>query len=262
MQDENLITFMKLHGARLDDDFCIQFAKLGFIGNVLIGRRRPIGAFLYHDATARTHYGLFRCRKRDDDLDVVFEGFERDILQILRPKVGETVMDCGAHIGKYTVLASKLVGDTGRVIAFEPFPANYQRLMMNLKLNNCNNVTVMNCAVWNENEEKTLWVNSRSSTNSLNPSLNASTRIGSIDVKCVKLDEVMGAMERIDWLKLDVEGADFEALQGASESIAKRKVTNIIVEASVQATLDFLEHHGYSLTRLMPSGYYYAHCTN
>lgn len=257
----DLTTFIRLHGATVDDDTWIQLAKIGFVGNLLVARKRPIGAFLLRDATVRTHYGILRCRKREDDLDVAYEGFERDILEMFTPTVGDTVVDCGAHIGKYTILASKLVGrQEGKVIALEPFPRTYQYLIANLKLNDCSNVTPMNCAAWNENEERTLWVSSLSSINSLNPSLGTSTRIGSVNVRCVRLDEILETIERIDWLKLDVEGADFEALQGLSESISKGKVRNIIVEASVQATLDFLKHHRYSLTHSLPSGYYYAHC--
>ena len=254
----NLFIFVKLHGRSVRDSFWIQLAKIGFVSNRLLGRRRPIGVFLLRDATVRTYYGLFRCGKNDDDLDVVFEGFERDVLTIFKPKAGESVVDCGAHIGKYSVLASKLVGSAGQVVALEPTPRSYQRLMMNLKLNDCDNVTPLNYAAWNETTERTLWVNSRSSTNSLNPSLWAPSNIGSIKVKCLRLDEVMRTMNKIDWLKLDVEGADFEALEGASESIRKGKIRNIIIEASKQATLDRLAHEGYSLTRL-PSGYYHAY---
>ena len=255
----SLTAFLKLRGANLDDDVSVQLTKVKFVGSLLVANKRPIGSFLSRDVTIRTRYGLFRCRKREDDLDIVYEGFERDVLEVFTPNIGETVVDCGAHVGKYSVLASKLVGGDGKVIAFEPCLATYQLLQMNLKLNDCGNVMATNCAVWNKSEERTLWLSSRSSIHSLNPLLGKSTRVGSTTVKCVKLDEIMKSMEKIDWLKLDVEGADLEALQGASKSIGEGKIGNIIVEASVPATLDFLKDAGYSLTQLLPSRYYYAH---
>lgn len=63
---------------------------------------------------------------------------------------GDIVVDVGAHIGYYTLLASRLVGDTGKVYAFEPEPRNYDLLLKNLELNNVKNVVAIKKAVSNK----------------------------------------------------------------------------------------------------------------
>ncbi len=62
-------------------------------------------------------------------------------------KPGDVVYDVGAHFGYYTLLASKLVGTEGRVLAFEPSPPNLARLYRHIELNRCSNVQVLELAV-------------------------------------------------------------------------------------------------------------------
>ena len=58
-----------------------------------------------------------------------------------------TVFDIGAHAGYYTLIASKLVGGSGHVVAFEPAPRNLRYLRRHLSLNHVSNVTVLEVAV-------------------------------------------------------------------------------------------------------------------
>ena len=62
-------------------------------------------------------------------------------------KKGDTVIDIGAGIGEFSVLASKLVGERGKVISIEPSPEDFDTLMVNLKTNKCHNVTPLNLAI-------------------------------------------------------------------------------------------------------------------
>jgi FkbM family methyltransferase len=82
-----------------------------------------------------------------------------------------TVLDVGAHNGFYTLLASKRVGPTGQVIAFEPSPRERQRLLSNLWINGCSNVIVEPVALADEDSVATLFVVSGAETgcNSLRP---------------------------------------------------------------------------------------------
>ena len=247
----------------MGDDFWVQMAKFQFLFNYVRKKAGPWGIFLCRDATVRTSYGLFRCRKGTNDLDIVYEGFESEIMNVFEPKVGDTVVDCGAHIGKYTILASKLVGKDGHVIAIEPSMENYELLLVNLRLNGCENVIPMNRAAWREAEEVTLWVSQSTATHSLKrtwdrerASLAANER-ESVKVRGLKLDDLLQSMVRIDWLKLDVEGAELEVLVGAAEGIKKKRIHNVIVEASDESSLDFLKSHGYLLTRISALRPYY-----
>ncbi|MEM3193331.1 MAG: FkbM family methyltransferase [Candidatus Parvarchaeota archaeon] len=66
----------------------------------------------------------------------------------------DSVLDLGAGVGEFTLLASKKVGPNGRIIAKEPSPDDYEALLRNIKENQCDNVSLMNIAVANFNGER------------------------------------------------------------------------------------------------------------
>ena len=71
---------------------------------------------------------------RFNDL-IIMTVHEDDILQLFRPTKGDTVVDVGAYLGRYTLTSSNLVGESGKVIAIEGDPSHYEMLNKNLKLN-------------------------------------------------------------------------------------------------------------------------------
>src|SRR5580698_7573656 len=73
-------------------------------------------------------------------------------------KSGMTVVDIGAHAGLYSLIASKLVGDTGHVVSFEPSPRERGALMKLLKWNRCRNVRVEPVALGETDGEATLYI--------------------------------------------------------------------------------------------------------
>ena len=79
-----------------------------------------------------------------DTLDInipdMFERREYSLHRGFIPRRGETVVDVGAYVGIYSLWSSRLVGDDGMVIAFEPNPETYYWLINNIKLNNANNI--------------------------------------------------------------------------------------------------------------------------
>src|SRR5215218_6543708 len=78
-------------------------------------------------------------------------GKEDDVIEHFNPDEGNVVIDVGAHVGRYTILGSKLVGRSGKVIAIEAHPGNFQLLKRNLQLNKSsdnNNVITFNCAAY------------------------------------------------------------------------------------------------------------------
>ena len=76
-----------------------------------------------------------------------FEPYMQEHFKICR---GGVFLDVGAHVGKYTVMVSKIVGSTGLVVAVEPHPENFRVLKRNIKLNNLKNVVAYNLAAWNK----------------------------------------------------------------------------------------------------------------
>jgi FkbM family methyltransferase len=131
---------------------------------------------------------------------------------------GMTVLDVGAHHGLYTLLAAKRVGRTGRVVAFEPSARERKRLLRHLRVNRCWNVDVVPYALAEMVGEADLFqVEGRHDWyNSLRPpDVDERTRTVRIEVR--RLDDVLHGLEigRVDFVKLDVEGAELDVLRGA-----------------------------------------------
>ena len=153
-----------------------------------------------------------------------FENEERRFVeQILQP--GMVVLDIGAHHGYYTLLASQKVGPQGRVIAFEPSARERRNLLQHLQLNACTNVQVEENALGEtEGNEKFFIVNGRETgCNSLRPPVvRKSTYV--VEVPITRLDEYVQRqnLARVDFVKMDVEGAEWAVLKGATDFLERR----------------------------------------
>ena len=189
---------------------------------------------------------------------------------------GMTVFDVGANIGKYTKLFSLLAGSNGRVFAFEPSPASCQRIEALVRTEKLSNVTLLNQAV-NETESRlTLhqFPEEYSSWNSLGqPRMDDPrdpTRLvplaGTIEVEGITLDGFCRAhgIQRIDYLKLDVEGAEFRALEGARQLLDRKAIGHLQFEISqrmleglnttARRVFQFLEERGYECHAITATG--------
>jgi len=137
---------------------------------------------------------------------------------------GMTILDIGAHHGFYTLLASKLVGPTGKVVSFEPSPRECVRLERHIRLNNCANVRIEQIALGASPGKAELFLveGTEDYCNSLRPpAVNAETR--KVPVKVTTLDEFLPAtgLTGVDFIKLDVEGAELDVLKGASNLLRR-----------------------------------------
>jgi FkbM family methyltransferase len=132
-------------------------------------------------------------------------------------KEGDTVIDVGAYYGYFTIYAARKVGKTGKVIAFEPDPENFEILKNNVALSGLNNVILVERGLFNKNTEVDL--SSDFSRSSIVENKNAQS--SSIKIQCSPLDDEMRnlGINRIDFLKMDIEGAEVEALEGAEEAL-------------------------------------------
>jgi FkbM family methyltransferase len=162
----------------------------------------------------------------DDDL--IHEGFEDAEMAFAERmlRTGMTVLDVGAHHGLYTLLASKRVGSAGRVIAFEPSARERKRLRRHLRLNRCKNVVVESCALGDKRGEADLFVveGREDWCNSLRtPQMDARTSTERVAVE--PADDALRRLriERVDFIKLDIEGAELSFLQGACRTLAKSR---------------------------------------
>jgi FkbM family methyltransferase len=138
---------------------------------------------------------------------------------------GATVIDIGANIGCFSVLASRLVGPSGRVIAIEPEPTTFRQLLRNIELNHLANITPLQLAVGGEKGTVTLHADPNNLFSSTFTSVNGrEVRGADHDVEMTTLQSIMDEhrIERCDYLKLDCEGAEHDIVAGMPASLAER----------------------------------------
>jgi FkbM family methyltransferase len=176
---------------------------------------------------------------------------------------GMTVVDVGANHGYFTLLASKLVGDKGKVFAFEPDPESYATLVKNIELNGYKNIAPLQKAVSDRRGKATLFQYEGSGVNSLLVSYHRS--IGSrshqsVVVDCISLDEFFEEKKReIDVIKIDVEGGEVSVLKSMKKILETSNELKIFIEFN----LDFLLEAGIApqeyFDQLTSSGYKYIY---
>ena len=154
--------------------------------------------------------GLYRYRVTycDEDFEI--------LRRFLTP--GDTFVDCGANVGQFSLVAARLVGDAGRVIAFEPVPEVRAAPLRNVAVNGLANVAVLDVALGSANGTSAFYATSDGGgLSSFAPRDRASAREIRVDVK--RLDDCIPDDVRrpVPLVKLDVEGAELSALHGAMQ---------------------------------------------
>jgi len=141
--------------------------------------------------------------------------------EIFNVKNSKVVLDVGAHVGLFTVKARKAVGNDGLVVAIEPEPKNAALLSENVKKHGFKNVVVVTKAAGNHKGKVKLYVSPGSRGHSLLP-----IRPSSIDVDMDTLDNIAAGLglAKVDFIKIDVEGAELDVLKGAEKILRKPNV--------------------------------------
>ena len=140
-------------------------------------------------------------------------------------KEGDVALDIGANIGYYTLILARAVGANGHVYAFEPDPTNFHMLKLNVEANGYTNVTCVKKAVGDSNGKGRLYVRPGTfgdyrSYDPREPRLFDSS--DSFEVETVKLDDLFsGSQERVDFVKMDIQGAEAVAVKGMSRLLEK-----------------------------------------
>ncbi|MCK4266164.1 MAG: FkbM family methyltransferase, partial [Thermoplasmata archaeon] len=144
-------------------------------------------------------------------------------------KTGDVVVDLGANIGYFTLLAANIVGKEGSVYSFEPEPRNYSYLTKNIQINNYENVTALQKAVGEKTGMVKLFICSYDTGHhtigqydgikDYNPK-QAEEEGEYVEVEKVALDDFFEGSERpVNIIKMDVEGAEMLALRGMDRVI-------------------------------------------
>lgn len=150
------------------------------------------------------------------------------LVRELRP--GDVFYDIGANAGFFTLLGSKCVGDQGGVFAFEPLPENISSIRAQLQLNDVPNCTVVEAAV--SNRESIVEFSSGNDTSTAHiQSMKQGERAGEVfSVRAVALDQFTEEFPSPDFIKMDIEGAELAALNGARELLGGPRPPKILIE--------------------------------
>ncbi len=148
-----------------------------------------------------------------------YEPYETELI-LKQVNKGDIIIDIGANIGYYTVLFADKVGKTGKVIAIEPDPINFEILQKNIKENKLRNVVAVQAAVGSENKKMILY---KSEENLGDHKLWKNGAAINKEVFCRKLDDLLKDLgyEKIDLIKVDTQGWEPEVFAGAKRTIEK-----------------------------------------
>jgi FkbM family methyltransferase len=159
----------------------------------------------------------------------VFDRYEpvtdAHLAEALRP--GMVVLDIGAHVGYYTLVAAQAVGPSGKVHAFEPCAETLSLLRTNVRANGFANVEIHPFAAGSSDSKRILHVTGSSDSHGLFPHPLTET-VRTTAVKTVAVAQVVQG--RVDLVKIDVEGAEFEVLEGMGDLVSGEGPSVLIVE--------------------------------
>ena len=148
---------------------------------------------------------------------------------------GAVVLDIGANIGWYTLLAGKAVGPSGKVVACEPEPHSVRLLERSVKLNRLTNVVLVEKCVSDKNGDAILHL---SATNAGGHSiLQSADSVSDVRVDSITIDELCHqlSLERVDVIKMDAEGAEPLIFVGASSLLSRAQPRHVLMEYSPSA---------------------------
>ncbi len=227
------------------------------------------------NALVRNGYSIFKKIEQLDSYSFDNEQIEQLLVKRL-VSPGMVAFDVGANIGDYSILLSKLVGNAGRVYAFEPTSTTFRKLQERIEHYGCSNIYPLQKAVFSDNRsiEFNEFPDNYSAWNSVGKPKMLEPRSLTDYVPIVKTELVEAVtldcfcqehdIDTIDYLKLDVEGAESDALLGAVGLLARKVIRFIQFEISqkmleglnrqAKDTFDILIENGYECHHILGDG--------
>lgn len=165
-------------------------------------------------------------------------------------KPGMTVLEIGAYLGYYALRAASQVGPTGRVVAVEAVPENYEILVRNVARNKIGNILTRNVAAWSETATLSFYRQSNQAGSLIQGIVSPSE---AHLVRAESVDEIAKASDlgRVDFVRIQVNGAEMEVLKGMPGILATRPTLLVAAPYAVNGqpssalVSDFLRQHGY-----------------
>jgi FkbM family methyltransferase len=174
---------------------------------------------------------------------------------------GDVVVDAGANIGIYSQFFSRCVGPTGVVHSFEPSPENFARLRSAAR--RLSNVRVWPAGVGERTGRSTLYLSEKLNVDHRTYMAEGDAR-ASVPIDIITLDDYFEPGQRVDLIKMDIQGYELHALRGATRALADNPAAKLLLEfwpyglkqagANWLELIDTLENKGRSLFEITNHG--------
>ncbi len=176
-------------------------------------------------------------------------------------KKGDVVIEAGANLGSETLLLSRMVGDGGHVYGFEPNPYTFERLSINVAINELKNVNVYDIAIGEKDGEISFNIYPKGFCNpGMSSKYMATSQTRKITVQQQTLDSFVAAkgISKVDFIKMDIQGAEMDLLNGAHVTLSTYKPT-IFTEAlqeynDVKTLYNKMKEYGYNIYMVEENG--------
>jgi FkbM family methyltransferase len=232
----------------------------------LVRKALPPGTKLWIRIPKGRGKGLWMLADPRFDLGYVNGDYEPWMQRLLQDELaeGDCYYEVGAHTGFFVLIASRFVGTRGKIVAFEPDPANVANLKANIARNEIEHVTVEAAAVWSSGGEVT-FERARGESNRTQGHVLTQTDslFEHICVKTVRLDDLIfdQGYTAPQFIKMDVEGAEWDALQGASRLLSEirpKLLCEVHDVGQIEQIQNYLRNFGYEAERWNPVHEHYA----
>lgn len=180
---------------------------------------------------------------------------------------GQTVLDIGANIGYFTILFARKVGSSGAILAFEPGPLSFALLQTNIRINGLDHVRAFNVAAGNRNGTTDLYIcRTGESDNRVEGTLTDDSDRDRIAVPSIVIDKFLAnlGVHRVDYVKIDVQGAERAVLEGMQRTIEANPRMQIVAEyapggirtagGEPSEFLDYIRRFGFRIMDLPEDG--------
>lgn len=160
---------------------------------------------------------------------------ETNIIDIYRSyliRPNQIVYDLGAGIGDFTILAEKNLGQNGKIVSIEPNPLDYGYLLENIKINNCKNVMPFNLGVGNQQSYSTINFKGQA-----------------FRTKVATLEDIMFMAndDKIDFLKMDIEGMENAVISNSIDIIKKAMFISLELHGNQTELIELLKVEGFRM---------------
>ena len=196
------------------------------------------------------------------DQEIYWKGvYEEEILNFYTKHIhqGDTFVDIGTNIGEHTLFNAKLVGENGNVVSFEPIPRLFNQVNKSITLSRLNNIQTINKACGEKEEEMTIYLRDQNiGGSSLVPFLEKEGEKEVISI--ITADSILKDLKKVNFIKIDTEGYEYEALLGLKETLEKHSPSLLIEYSPIFykhnqteekhngiKILSLLKEYGYSL---------------